>query len=195
MTYRVGITGEKSSITRAFIKSVAADTVTYGTVDTLPHDLDRYLLCAGILIGKQVQDMRDDEAAETFRVNFTDVVRFCDKVFSENKYARICVIGSESGYKGSYDMAYAGSKAALQLYVETKKLESSEQHLVCVAPTIIEDSGMTQRRPDLDAVLKRGRARRMGRWLQAEEVARAAHFALNESMLCNTVIRLTGGNW
>ena len=190
----IGITGKHSSIIKEFVK-LTDEKAVFGSINELPKDLERYVLCAGVLAGKNARDIDDAEAIQTFRVNFLDVVRFCDELFEKNARARGCAIGSMSGILGSYDTAYAGSKAALHLYVETKKLLHPTQHLVCVAPTIIEDSGMTQRRADLEEVLQRGKQRRLQRWLRAEEVARIAHFALQEDALCNTVVRATGGNW
>lgn len=192
----IGITGYNSAITKAFLV-IGGTTPEFiaGKIHHLPFDCDEYLLCAGVLHGKAMSEINDRELAETFQVNFSDVVKFCDKLFNVNEKARVCIIGSESGVKGSYDMAYAGAKAALNLYVETKRLVKRDQHLVAVSPTIIEDAGMTQRREDLGDVAKRGEARRMQRWLKASEVARVAHFALNERALSNTVIHITGGNW
>jgi len=190
----IGITGKRSAITQEFLKLIKEEPV-FGSTETLPTDLDTYLLCSGVLVGKRLTDMTDAEVAETFKVNFTDIARFCDRVFETNPQTRICVIGSYSGYKGSYDMAYAGSKAALHLYVETKRLLEPEQHLVCIAPTIIEDAGMTLRRSDLKDVEEQGKSRRMKRWPQAAEIARIAHTALQEPTLANTVIKLTGGTW
>lgn len=189
----IGITGRRSTITREFI-TICHDHVRFGTLSDLPYDLDKYLICHGVLHGELANDMDPDKAAETMNVNFASVIRFLDDLFEVNPNARVCVIGSESGFKGSYDMMYAGSKAALHLYVETKRLEHPGQHLVCVAPTIIGDSGMTKRRVDMDECLARGTERRLGRWLRAEEVARVCNFALNEPSLSNTVIRMTGGN-
>lgn len=195
MSIRVGITGKRSTIAQAFVALNDSFDITYGTAESLPLNLDHYLLCAGVLVGKSAQEITDEEATETLKVNYLNVIRFCDRLFAQNKDAKVCIIGSESGYRGSFDQVYAGSKAALHLYVETKKLAHEGQHLVAVSPAVIEDSGMTQRRKDLQVALERGKARRLGRWLKAEEVARVAHFALRESAVCNTVIRLTGGNW
>jgi NAD(P)-dependent dehydrogenase (short-subunit alcohol dehydrogenase family) len=191
----IGITGKRSSITKAFVSRLNEREVVYGTTEDLPRDLDAYLLCAGVLVGKSARDISDEEAKNTFQVNFINVIRFCDDVFSVNKRARVCIIGSESGYLGSYDMVYAGSKAAMHLYIQSKHLEHATQHLVGISPVIIEDSGMTEKRSDFKKVQERGEKRRMGRWLRAEEVARVAHVALGEDALCNTVIRMTGGNW
>ena len=191
----IGVSGKNSTITKEFLKLIGEEEIVYGAVTDLPLTCEKYFLCAGVLIGKSAETISDDEAWETFKINFVDIVRFCDKVFYNNKNAKICILGSESGNKGSYDTVYAGSKASLHLYIETKKLGYPDQHIVGVAPTIIEDSGMTQRRSDLHKVLERGSLRRLKRWLKAEEVARVANFALNEPSLCNTVIRMTGGNW
>ncbi len=192
---RIGVTGKNSLIAREFVRLASDCEFVYGTVDTLPTDLDGYFLCAGVLIGKDARSITDEEAKDTLWVNFLDVVRFCDRVFESNNRARVCIMGSMSGVQGSFDTVYAASKSGLHMYVETKKLTHSEQHIVAIAPTIIEDTGMTRRRKDFDQVIARGAERRLGRWLRSEEVARTALFALNERALSNTVIRITGGNW
>jgi NAD(P)-dependent dehydrogenase (short-subunit alcohol dehydrogenase family) len=91
-------------------------------------------------------------------------------------------------------MAYAGAKAALHLYVERKQLSSADQQLVAIAPTVIWDSGMTQRRPDLRELAARGEATRLGRWLKAREVAEQARQVLcgASPFLSNTIIRMRG---
>jgi len=197
---KLGITGVRSAITQAFIPLYDANPSRRATwysraIQDMPLDLDDYLLCAGVLHGKRIGEMTGLELSETMSVNFASIASFCDRLFDYNDKARVCVIGSQSGVNGSYDMAYAGAKAALHLYVETKALSTIQQHLVCVAPTIIEDAGMTQRRGDLKAKLAEGKCRRLRRWLKAEEVARIALFALKEPALCNTVINASGGNW
>lgn len=196
---KLGISGRRSSITTSFLLlSNKYEEIVTGSIHSaplLPLDCDHYLLCTGVLYGSSATDITPKEAASTFHTNFLVIAKFLDTLFDTNKNAKVCVIGSESGFNGSYDMAYAGSKAALHLYVETKKLLYKDQHLVCIAPTIIEDSGMTQRRADLNETIRRGKDRRMGRWLNAAEVARTAKFAINEPSLSNTIIRITGGNW
>lgn len=139
-------------------------------------------------------DISGKEIMDTMMVNLIENIAFCDRLFEKNAKAKVCVIGSMSGFNGSYDMTYAASKAGLHMYVEKKELFYPSQHLVCVAPTIIEDSGMTQRRKDLAETKQRGRNRRLGRWLRAEEVAEVACFAIVQPSMCNTVIQLTGGN-
>lgn len=190
----IGITGRRSAIVAEFSKFVT-DQIVFARTRNLPTNLDKYLLCAGVLHGKRACDMTPWQINETLMVNYVEVVKFLNTLFTLNKSAKVCVIGSESGYNGSYDEIYAGSKAALHRYVETTKLRYPDQQLVAVSPTIIEGTGMTNRRVDHDAAIERGSKRRRGRWLNAAEVARVAHFALSEPALCNTVIRVTGGNW
>lgn len=199
---RYGITGASSTIAKRFIELPAMDGIeprdeviqSFRSYSDLPLDLDRYLLCAGVLYGQKVAEMPTMGVLNTLAVNYVDVVVFLERLFENNKTAHVCVIGSMSGIAGSYDTMYAGSKAALHLYVQTKRLQK-EQHLVCVAPTIIEDSGMTTRREDYAEVIERGKARRLGRWLTADEVARTAMFAIENDAMCNSVVELSGGNW
>lgn len=192
----LGIAGYSSNIAQAFLGlEPTGFQFKSARLEYLALDCDEYLICSGVLHGIAITGMGEAAVDETFRVNFTEVVQFCDSLFDENDKARVCVIGSESGVNGSYDMAYAGAKAALHLYVETKRLRTKHQHLVCVSPALIENAGMTTRRNDLEDVVARGEKRRMQRWLKAEEVARVAHFALKEPALSNTIIHMTGGNW
>lgn len=200
---KYGITGFRSSIAQNFIEltdntgvMVYQQSVEYHRdADALPLNLDRYLLCAGVLHGKTMTDMTEQQMWESMRVNYLETVSLCDSIFDANVNARVCIIGSMSGFNGSFDMAYAGAKAAMHMYVETKKLEYAGQHLVAVSPTIIADSGMTKRRNDYYETMLKGSKRRLKRWLDTREVAEACMFALNNQAVCNTVIKLTGGNW
>ena len=189
----IGIAGHRTTIAEEFVRLLADGTETIADrLAELPLDLDRYLICTGYLAGKSLEAISLEEARRTWEKNFMEPARFCDRLFRVNHRARVCIIGSESGCRGSYDMAYAGSKAALHLYVETKRLEHPGQQLVAIAPTIIWDSGMTQRRNDLEALEARAGATQHGRWLTAREVAAQAVQALCVAtpFLSNTVIRL-----
>ncbi len=192
----LGIAGYSSNIAQAYLQlEPTGFPFAAARLPFLALSHDEYLICSGVLHGSVISEMEEAAIDETFRVNFSEVAKFCDALFEVNDYAHVCIIGSESGVNGSFDMAYAGAKAALHLYVEAKRLRTKHQHLVCVSPTIIEDAGMTSRRSDLSDVIARGESRRMKRWLKAEEVARVAHFALKEPALSNTIIHMTGGNW
>ena len=68
---------------------------------------------------------------------------------------------------------------------------------MAVSPTIIMDSGMTQRRHDLDSVAERARRTPKGRLLQSDEVSRLLHYVLyvDEGTLTNTVVHLNCGEF
>lgn len=191
----IGIIGHKTSIAQAFIPSLGYEEPVQRRLEEMPLDLPRYLICMGYLAGQSLQDISPKEAKKTWDLNFIDIVLFCDRVYADNPDARICIIGSMSGIKGSFDMAYAGAKAALHVYIEAKRLTGRHAQLVGIAPTIIEDSGMTQRRNDLDHCIDRGRKTRRGSWLKPEEVAELAYFLLyiDHGAISNVVIPMQGG--
>jgi len=151
-----------------------------------PIDADRYLFCSGVINA----DLR-----ETLNVNMIYPIRVSDFVLNENPKARICIIGSESAYTWSYDALYAASKVAIHRYVETKRLPYPDQQLVCVAPSIIEDCGMTLRRKDKKALAKRADALPKKRWLKAMEVAKMVYHLLyvDAGYTTGVVIRMNGG--
>lgn len=185
------ITGAQSGVGMEI--SFAYTNPTVCSLNEATYHHDRYFICTGYLAGKKVNEHRYKGTCKSWDINYIDIASFLDRLFQVNKSAKVCVIGSYSGIKGSYDMAYAGAKAALHLYVKTKKLKYPEQNLICLAPTIIEDTNMTQNRNDLEECLERGRNTKLGRWLKAEEVARVANNLIDEVSLCNSVIEMTGG--
>lgn len=184
-----------SSIARAFVQLLPeGEEIVHEAGDPF-HD--RFLFCSGYLAGGDLLGQTREQVARAYHENFADIAACCDLIFEHNSAARVCIIGSESGIAGSHDMAYAGAKAALHLYIERKRLLCPGQQLVGIAPTIIWDSGMTQRRPDLEALEARGKARRRGKWLSAAEVAAVAFFLLyiDRGNVSNAILRMNGGNW
>lgn len=163
----------------------------------VPMDGARYLFTQGLIHQKRVELQTFDELAETWHVNVASVMRDCEVLLENNPEARICVIGSESGFKGSFDTGYAAAKAGLHKYVETRRISYPGQQLVCVAPTCIIRSGMNLRRnADGVAALERRRAKHpKQRWLWPTEVAQMVHFLLciDLGYTTNTVIRMNGG--
>ncbi len=155
---------------------------------------DRYLFCHGLLRSKRMENQIVAERDEGWLVNYISTTTQCEWIIKANLSARICIIGSESGYCGSFDGIYAETKAALHLYVEGKKLRSPCQQLVAISPGIIEDCGMTTRRLDIKNLERRRNAHPMGRFLMAREVAEMAHHLLYyQPYVSGTVIRMHGG--
>jgi NAD(P)-dependent dehydrogenase (short-subunit alcohol dehydrogenase family) len=206
----LAVTGARTSIVQGLLALVPDETVvTIGRraedtvqldlagafdVDAVPVDVDRYVLAAGILYPKPLWQQGFDETSRSLAVNLTSVVRLCEHVLTHNPRARIAIVSSESS-RGSYDTTYFLSKVALDAYVEKRRLSAPDQQLVAVSPTIIMDSGMTQRRDDLDAVAERARKAPKGRFLRSDEVSRLLHYVLyvDDGTLTNTVIHQNGG--
>ena len=160
-----------------------------------PMDAERYILCAGKMSGKNAIDIDESEADDMWHVNAFWPIRMCDQIIAKNDKARICVVGSESVFRGGYDTMYNASKAALHNYVENKRVRTPDQQIVCVAPSIIVDSGMTQRRKDLVAVGERADKHPLKRFLLAQEVAALIYFLLYQDCgyINSTIIRMNGG--
>ena len=158
---------------------------------------EKYLFCAGLIHQKRVEQQTDAEIWDTWNVNCMSVIRACDRLIESNPKARICVVGSESAFKGSFDAAYAAAKSGLHRYVETKRLKHPGQQLVCVAPTCIIGTGMNRQRnaDGIAALQARQRQHPKLRWLEPIEVARMIHFLLcvDEGYTTGVVVRMSGG--
>ena len=191
----VVITGWNSKIAEEFRDICADETVRGAPLDPdLPLTAERYLFCQGLLRPKKMQDQTEAERTLGFEVNLDSIVRACDAVLAVNDTARICIIGSESAYRGSFDDVYAVSKMLIHSYVERKPLKPGQQ-IVAISPGIIEDAGMTLRRKDQDALAFRRAAHPMKRFLMSREVAELAHHLLfHQPYIRNSVIRMNGGD-
>ena len=155
---------------------------------------DRYLFCNGLLRPKSMEDQTVEERDESWLINFISIAAQCDWIIAGNPKARICVIGSESAYRDSFDGTYAVSKQKLHGYVNSKKLRAWGQQLVCISPGIIEDAGMTTRRHDTKNLEHKRTAHPMGRFLMAREVASLAiHLLYENQYISGTVVRMHGG--
>lgn len=146
------IVRELATLTGEEARRIEGDLSQYGTELAIPEGSHRYVLAAGVLHGRLVSELTADEIRETLAVNLVSVVRICETVLKRDPKARICVIGSQSGSRWSFDALYALAKGAAHRYVEQRQTRCCQQ-LVAVAPPIIADSGMTMRRHDYPAVL------------------------------------------
>lgn len=189
------VRGADSEIARAL--SVLHPVTGVARGSSMPLDGSKYLFCVGLIRQTPITEQYDNEIAETFLVNAANVIRECEILLDRNPEARICVVGSESGFKWSFDGAYAAAKAALHKYVETRRLKWPGQQLVCVAPTCVLGTKMNkQRNEDGKAALdKRLKEHPKQRWVEPIEVANLIHFLLcvDEGYITNTVIRANGG--
>lgn len=158
---------------------------------------DRIVLCHGTLATERFRTRSTEDVNDSLTINLLSFVRIAEIALEGNPQARICVVGSESGLKGSYDICYALAKAALHKYVEERQILHPGQQLVCVAPSTIADAGMTMRRHDQDRVQTVMASTPKGRGLTSREVAKMLHFLLfeDEGYTSNTVIAMNGGKF
>ncbi|WP_433456517.1 SDR family NAD(P)-dependent oxidoreductase (plasmid) [Streptomyces sp. CA-142005] len=193
-------TDEVLTLGRGVECTFKADLRDIEAVDDLRDELatvDRIFICHGVLSSKPLVEQSASEAADSLAVNLLSVVRLIEIALRVNPSVRIVAIGSESGIKGSYDDSYALAKAALHAYVGWRMPEFQEQQLVCIAPSMISDTGMTIRRADQERVEERARSHPQGRLLTSAEVASFAYHLLyqHSSYLTNTVIPMTGSKF
>lgn len=191
------ITGWRSAIAEEFRRLLRSNEVTiHGKPlePNFPLDAERYLFCQGLLRPKSFEEQTENEIREGIEVNYGSIVRLCDLIIARNDFARICVIGSESGYRGSYDENYASSKALLHTYVESKRLRTPDQQLVAISPAIIGDCRMTVERKDVENLERRRREHPKKRFLEAREVAEMAKILLyHQPYISGAVVRMHGG--
>jgi NAD(P)-dependent dehydrogenase (short-subunit alcohol dehydrogenase family) len=161
----------------------------------LPLDADRYLFAQGYLAGKSDEEITPAERRRTYEANFEEVRDAAEAILQANERARICVIGSESAFFGSFDGTYARSKAMLHSWVQGRRLKSPEQQLVCVSLGIVGDAGMTTRRTDKARLDARQARHPKRRFVSSAEAARLIRFVLYEDRgyLSGVVIRMNGG--
>lgn len=193
----IAVRGSGSAIVKA-LRPLLPDGEIVIEVDRngdMPLDVERYLFCAGVLRPKKIADQSAEEIAETFLINAGRVIQDCERIIEANDTARIAIIGSESAIKGCFDSSYSCAKAGVHAFVESKKLRTPEQQIICIAPSIIADAGMTQRREDIENLEQKKNAHPKRRFLDAIEVARIIRFLLYDCTiyLTGVTLRLNGG--
>lgn len=158
---------------------------------------DRIVLCHGTLASERFSTRTETDLLDSLKVNLLSVVRVAEIALEQNPLARIAVLGSESGLKGSYDIAYALSKAALHAYVTERQIVHPQQQLVAIAPSTISDTGMTLRRSDQDRAKQIMQTNPKGRGVTSREVAELLYFLLfeDEGYITNTVVHMNGGKF
>lgn len=194
----LAINGWRSQIARAFVKNWLSPHDPWVRVnrgEDMPDTVNRYFFCQGLLYPLKRADQSLQMQQDSLHCNFQWIADQCDRIILNNDRARICIIGSESGFCGSYDDSYAQAKRLLHRYVEAKPLRTPDQQLVCIAPSIVADAGMTIRRKDIDNLVQRAEAHPKQRFLQADEVAGLVHHVLyvDQGYLSGVTIRMNGG--
>lgn len=201
----VFVTGHKTTIIEALAESLPdgvklnwtdrdVSWLALNTAADVPTNFPRYVFAQGFLHGKRILETEPELIQKCLSVNLIDIVRQCERIFADNDEARICIVGSDSGIKGSFDETYFLAKAALHAYVRERRV-GRRQQLVAVSPSIILDSGMSRRREDRTKILASQRFLPKGRFVTSIEVARLIRFLLWDDLgyVSNTVVIMDGG--
>ena len=113
------------------------------------ENANNYIILSGFLQAKKITDQSKEEITKSFFINSIGPTLFAESVLNKKPKARIILIGSESGIKGSFDLTYALSKSSLRMYVKQRRVGINQQ-LLLISPSTIEDLGMTERRNDVE---------------------------------------------
>ena len=130
-------------------------------------------------------------------INLTSIIRICEIALNTNPKARIIILGSESGLKGSYDIIYALTKSSIHKYVEERKIKYKDQQLLCLAPSTISDGKMTLKRKDKKNVKKSININPKKRGIKSKEISIFIYKLLFEitDYVSNTTIHINGGKF
>lgn len=160
-------------------------------------DIDYYIFCNGILYPKRINSQSSYEIYRSLSINLISIVRLCDYILENNDKAKIIIIGSESGKKGSFDTTYFLSKAAMKKYVEERHINFASQQLLLISPSVISDSGMTLRRADRNNLDKNMKDHPKGRFLTVGEFSDFVCSIVNNRLdyITNTEIEINGGKF
>lgn len=156
----LAVTGFRTTLVRELagmidepVVRIRADLSKFDARFDIPEAADRFVLAAGVLHQRRTLEQTPEEIAESLAVNLVNVVRLCETILAGNERARICVIGSVSAEKGSFDQTYAAAKAGVHAYANFRKVLPTQQLIVFASP-LISDSGMTRARHDYPQVLE-----------------------------------------
>ena len=130
-------------------------------------------------------------------INLTSIIRICEIALNTNPKARIIILGSESGLKGSYDIIYALTKSSIHKYVEERKIKYKDQQLLCLAPSTISDGKMSLKRKDKKNVKKSININPKKRGINSKEISIFIYKLLFEitDYVSNTTIHINGGKF
>lgn len=175
----------------------AEDVSTSAIKSLFNSHYDSYIFNIGFLQAKNILDQSTDEIYSSLAINAIFIIKCCEYILKTNSQARIFIIGSESGRKGSFDTTYFLSKSMLRSYVRQRNLNSPEQQLLLISPSTIEDSRMTEERDDRERLNHYRAQHPKKRFLSSNELAGyISELIKNPSTyLCNTEIEINGGKF
>jgi 3-oxoacyl-[acyl-carrier protein] reductase len=160
--------------------------------------IDVLIICIGVLPGKSLQHYSDTELSAVFHSNAIVVMKVVRELLDHVRSGgAVLFMGSIAGSAGSYDEAYAASKAALVGL--TKSLAKKSKNGVrfnCIAPGLIDGSRMFEGFT-ADEIEKHEQQTPVGKLLALEDLVRIC-FDITQphwNSLNGQVIDINGGRY
>tara|TARA_B100001248_G_scaffold46753_1_gene29774 strand:- start:1123 stop:1770 length:648 start_codon:yes stop_codon:yes gene_type:complete len=212
MSKQILVTGGSSKIGKEFIKLLPKNIVINNPKRSewdlsknkfnkkqlnLIKNSDKIVILHSKLSSKSHLKKSLKDITDQICINLTSIIRICEIALSTNPKARIIILGSESGLKGSYDIIYALTKSSIHKYVEERKIKYKDQQLLCLAPSTISDGKMTLKRKDKKNVKKSININPKKRGINSKEISIFIYKLLFEitDYVSNTTIHINGGKF
>ena len=212
MSKQILVTGGSSKIGKEFIKLLPKNIVINNPKRSewdlsknkfnkkqlnLIKNSDKIVILHSKLSSKSHLKKSLKDITDQICINLTSIIRICEIALSTNPKARIIILGSESGLKGSYDIIYALTKSSIHKYVEERKIKYKDQQLLCLAPSTISDGKMTLKRKDKKNVKKSININPKKRGINSKEISIFIYKLLFEitDYVSNTTIHIIGGKF
>ena len=175
-----------------------AEDISTSSIEPLfSVDYDVYVFNLGYIQPKRMLAQSSSDIFKSLSINALFTIKSCEYILERNPIARIFIIGSESGKKGSFDTSYFLAKSMLRAYTKERKLAYENQQLLLISPSTIEDGKMTTSRSDTETldIYRKNHPKR--RFLNSAEVAHLLCDLIKNpsTYLCNTEIELNGGKF
>ena len=212
MPEKILIIGKSSNISKEFLKKIPKNNFIFKpskkiwnmkNIDfnskkiNLIKKVNKILLLHSVISSTPFLKRRSLDIVSQISINLLSVVKICEVALQHNKKVKIIILGSESGIKGSFDIVYSLTKAAIHKYVEERKIKYPEQQLICLAPSTIIDSHMTIKRKDKRNIQKSIINNPKKRGILSKEISNLIYALFYEqtNYISNTVIRIDGGKF
>tara|TARA_A100000164_G_C21913735_1_gene777080 strand:- start:1079 stop:1726 length:648 start_codon:yes stop_codon:yes gene_type:complete len=206
------ITGSNSNIGKNFIKLLPKNSIifkpskkelNFSNLKKIKKyknkiiESDVIVLLHSKIIPKLHLKKTETEVINQIRINLLSILEITELALKHNKKARIFILGSESGKKGSFDIVYGLTKTALHKYITERKIFFPKQQLLGIAPSTIVDGKITIRRKDKKNVRKSINLNPKKRGIYSFEISRLIYSLIyfNTDYISNTVIDVDGGKF
>ena len=206
---RVIIFGSSSEVAKAIIPLYSAQEIisinrdhyifnkdSFFVKDDLFCEEDIIIYISSILYSDRIENQTYTQIFNSNLVNTIipiRLIKYLDKNYSKFTF---CYISSESAKKGSFDDSYHVSKGATDNFIREFRLGSKESRIFSIAPSTIE-SGMTNRRKDLERLNRYREEHPKKRFITADEIAKIIKNLCSDEFnyLSNTTVEINGGKF